>query len=133
LNAAVVLLVPAILWVVPICGGIAAAWICVAPNTSYCLIGVPLMYQRIFCLEKWACYRNHVLIPTTIAASIAWLCRWVMPVNLGKVGGLGVLIASSGCVLIVAAATAPLVRPKLTTLVAAMTESIFSRGANYAK
>ena len=36
--------------------------------------------------------------------------RWAMPENLGKLGEFGVLLISSGCVLIAAALAAPLVR-----------------------
>ena len=112
-TVAVVLLVPAILWVVPVYGAIGAAWMWVTLNAGYCLIGVHFMYRRIFRLEKWAWYRADVLIPITSATAVAWLCRLFMPIDLGKIGELGVLLASSGCVLIAAAVAAPLVRMQL--------------------
>lgn len=128
---AVVLLVPAILWAVPIYGAIGAAWIWVMLNAGYCLIGAHFMYRRILCAEKWLWYRTDVVFPITVAATVAWLSRWVMPVDLGKVGELGVLIASSACVLTAAAVTAPLVQAQLTKFAIGTIKSIFSKGTNY--
>jgi O-antigen/teichoic acid export membrane protein len=126
-SIAVVLLVPAILLVVPIYGAIGAAWIWVTLNAGYCLIGVHFMYRRILCLEKWAWYRADVLIPITGAAAVAWLCRLVMPTDLGRIGELGVLIASSCCVLAVAAVAAPLVRVQLVQHSGDKIQSIFDK------
>jgi len=112
-TVAVVLLVPAILWVVPIYGAIGAAWMWATLNAGYFLIGVHFMYRRILSTEKWAWYFTDIISPITGVAAVAWLCHRFMPVGLGKVGELGVLIASSGCVLIVAAVIAPLVRTQL--------------------
>jgi len=116
-TVAVLLLVPAILWVVPVYGAIGAAWIWVTLNTGYCLIGVHFMYRRILSTEKWAWYRTDILIPIAGATAVAWVCRWAMPADLGRVGELGVLIVSSGCVLIVAAVIAPLVRAQLGQMI----------------
>ena len=114
---AVVLLVPAILWVVPVYGAIGAAWIWVTLNAGYCLIGVHFMFRRILRTEKWAWYRTDIIIPLFGAATFAWLCRWAMPDVLGRVGEFGVLIASSGCVLTVAAIAAPLIRAQLVGMI----------------
>ena len=111
------LLVPAILWAVPVYGAIGAAWIWVTLNAGYCLIGVHFMYRRILRTEKWAWYRIDVVVPFAGAASIAWLCRWAMPDDLGRVGELGVLIASSVCALSVAAVAAPLIRAQLSRMI----------------
>lgn len=112
-TVAVVLLVPAILWVVPNYGSIGAAWIWVILNAGYILIGVQFMYRRILSAEKWSWYRTDVVIPIIVAAGVAWLCRWLMPVDLGKIGELGVLLASSACVLTLTSLAAPLVREQL--------------------
>ena len=109
-TVAVALLVPAILWIVPVYGAIGAAWIWVTLNAGYILIGVHFMYRRILSAEKWSWYRIDMFIPITVAASVAWFCRWVMPVNHGKFGELNVLLISSIIVLISAVAAAPLVR-----------------------
>ena len=114
---AVVLFAPAILWVVPVYGAIGAAWIWVTLNAGYCLIGVHFMYRRILRTEKWAWYRTDVIIPLAGAVSVACLCRWVMPVDLGRIGELCVLIVSSGLALIVAAVAAPLIRVQLSRMI----------------
>lgn len=85
------------------------------------------MYRRILSLEKWAWYRTDVLIPVTGAATVALLCRWVMPVDPGRLGELGVLVASSGCVLIVAAVAAPLVRMQLAQHSTDKIQAIFGK------
>ena len=126
-TVAVVLLVPAILWVAPVYGAIGTAWIWVTLNAGYCLIGVHFMYRRILSAEKWAWYFTDVITPMTGVAAVAWLCRWVMPVDLGKVGELGVLAASSGCVLIVAAVAAPLVRMQLAQHAVDTFQAIFGK------
>lgn len=126
-TVAVVLLVPAILWVVPVYGAIGAAWVWVTLNAGYCLIGVQFMYRRILRTEKWAWYFADVITPMTGVAAVAWLCHRFMPVGLGKVGELGVLIASSGCVLIAAAVAAPLVRMQLAQHSADMFQAIFGK------
>ncbi|MBL1259521.1 MAG: oligosaccharide flippase family protein [Thiotrichaceae bacterium] len=114
---AVILLVPAILWVVPIYGAIGTAWVWVVLNAGYCLIGVHFMYRRILISEKWIWYRNDVLIPIIVAAAVALLCCWGMPVDIGRVGEFSVLLVSAICVLVAAAVAAPIVRVKLTRFV----------------
>lgn len=132
-TVAVVLLVPAILWVVPIYGAIGAAWVWVVLNVGYCVIGVNFMYRRILSAEKWYWYRADVLIPIAVAATIALLSRWVLPVGLGKVGELSVLLVSSGCVVIAAAISAPLVRPHLSRFALRRIKSNSSRMHNHLK
>ena len=63
---AVMLLVPAILWFVPIYGAIGAAWIWVILNAGYFLIGAQLMYRRILSAEKWTWYFADTLIPIAV-------------------------------------------------------------------
>jgi O-antigen/teichoic acid export membrane protein len=123
-TVAVLLLVPAILWVVPIYGAIGAAWVWVTLNTGYCLIGVHFMYRRFLNSEKWSWYRTDTLIPFALAAITAWSCRWAMPANLDKLGELGVLIASSGLVLCIAALAAPLVRKHIAQFALGRIKSI---------
>ncbi len=110
---AVVLLVPTILWVVPVYGVIGAAWVWVTLNAGYLVFGIYFMHRRLLPTEKWLWYRQDIVIPLVATIAAALFCRWLIPVDLGRVGELGVLIASSGCVLIVAAVAAPLVRMQL--------------------
>jgi O-antigen/teichoic acid export membrane protein len=73
---AVVLLVPAILWVVPRYGAVGAAWVWIALNAGYLLAGIPLMHRRLLPTEKWHWYVRDIGRPT-----------------LGALGGLALTIA----------------------------------------
>lgn len=53
---AVAIIVPAILWATPRYGAEGAAWVWVALNTSYLLVGIHFMYRRILTREKWRWY-----------------------------------------------------------------------------
>lgn len=110
---AVVVLVPALFWVVPHYGTVGAAWVWVSLNASYVFIGIHFMYRRILGAEKWRWYRQDVAMPLAAATATAGLCRWAMPENLGRLGELGVLLISSSGVLMAAALAAPTVRDRL--------------------
>ena len=60
---AVAVLVPAILWLVPIYGGIAAAWIWVALNAGYVVVSAPLMFRRLVPAEQRTWYVRDLAIP----------------------------------------------------------------------
>lgn len=109
-TVGVAILVPAILLVVPIYGAVGAAWMWVALNAGYCLIGAQFMYRRILTTEKWTWYRTDVIIPLTAACIAALLCRLVFPLHFGKVAGLFLVVAESSVVLAASAMVAPLVR-----------------------
>jgi O-antigen/teichoic acid export membrane protein len=110
---AVCILVPAILWVVPVYGAIGAAWIWVLLNSGYMVFGIYFLHRRLLRTEKWRWYFQDVGVPLAAATAAAWLCRWAMPANLGRIGEVAVLAISSGFVLISAALMAPAVRDQL--------------------
>lgn len=110
---AVLLLVPAILWVVPIYGAMGAAWVWVILNVGYSVIGVHFMFRRILTTEKWAWYYTDVLIPLTAAIAAALLCRWVFPVQFERIVELLVVFGCSLTVLTTASMSAPLIRRQL--------------------
>ena len=112
-GVAVVAFIPAILWVVPKYGAIGAAWMWVALNGSYVLVGTHFMYRRILRNEKWIWYRADVLFPLAVASVTAFACRWMMPEQLGAIGGIFVVSASALMVLTVTSLSAPLVREQL--------------------
>jgi O-antigen/teichoic acid export membrane protein len=126
-SVAVGILIPAILWVVPIYGAIGAAWVWVTLNAGYLLFAIYFMHRRLLPTEKWRWYRQDVVIPLVAAMATAWLCRWVMPEDMGKLGEFGVLLLSSGCVLIASAMTAPMVRHELARHVTGKIRSIYVR------
>lgn len=74
---AVVVLIPAILWVVPHYGAVGAAWIWVALNVGYVLVAVQFMHARLLRHEKWHWYLGDVLLPVAGAAAIVAL-GWVV-------------------------------------------------------
>jgi O-antigen/teichoic acid export membrane protein len=110
---AIGLFVPAVLLAVPKYGAIGAAWIWVALNVGYVLLEISLMHRRLLRAEKWRWYYQDLALPLVAATATAFLCRWVMPRGLGKLGEFSVLYLTSGCVFIAAAATAPMVRHQL--------------------
>jgi O-antigen/teichoic acid export membrane protein len=111
---AVCLLLPALFWIIPAYGAIGAARVWVTLNTGYLIFAIPLMHRRLLRAEKWRWYREDVAIPLAAATSAAFLCRWVMPHHLSKLGEFGVLLMTASCVLAAAALAAPLVRDQLT-------------------
>ena len=111
---AVSLLVPAILLSVPVYGAIGAAWVWVAYNTGLLLFEIPLMHRRLLPAEMWRWYGQDVAVPLAAATAAAFLCRWVMPHDLGKLGEFSILLITSMCILIAATTAAPMVRHQLT-------------------
>jgi peptidoglycan biosynthesis protein MviN/MurJ (putative lipid II flippase) len=126
---AVTLLVPAILLVVPAYGSIGAARVWVALNVGYLMFATPLMHRRLLPAEKWRWYCADVAVPLAAAAATAFLCRWVMPHGLSKLGEFSVLLVTSSCVLIAAALAAPLVRDQLARCLPAKLGSFTARAA----
>jgi O-antigen/teichoic acid export membrane protein len=110
---AVCVIVPAIFWLVPIYGAIAAAWAWVALNSGYVLFAIALLHRRLLTTEKWSWYIKDTLMPLASAFITALLCHKLAPDNLGKLGEFSVLLVTSGLVLIAAALSAPLVRHQL--------------------
>ncbi|MDQ3228542.1 MAG: oligosaccharide flippase family protein [Pseudomonadota bacterium] len=72
---AVLLLVPAIIWVVPQNGAVGAAWIWVALNVGYILIAQQFMHAKLLRHEKWAWYGKDVLLPL-LGAALVMLLAW---------------------------------------------------------
>ncbi len=70
---AVIVIVPAILWVVPRYGIEGAAWLWVVLNTGYLFIPAQIMFRFILTKEKWLWYRVDILFPTTAAFIIMCL------------------------------------------------------------
>jgi O-antigen/teichoic acid export membrane protein len=110
---AVIVLIPAILWIVPAQGAIGAAWVWVALNAGYLVVTVLFMHRRLLPTEKWRWYGCDVAAPLLAATLMAALCRWVVPDETGKIVEFVVLLMSSGCVLLAAAMAAPMIGHQL--------------------
>ena len=107
---AVVILIPAILWLVPIYGVMAAAWVWVSLNTFYILIGVNFMYRKILISEKWPWYTQDILIPLLATISTALMVDWLISYPDTPFAQIGLLVLSSLFVVTAACLSAPLVR-----------------------
>lgn len=73
---AVLVIVPAILWVTPRYGAEGAAWAWVSLNAGYVLIAIHLMYRRILQSEKWRWYMQDLIAPlgaAVVAAAVVAL------------------------------------------------------------
>jgi O-antigen/teichoic acid export membrane protein len=77
-TVAVIVLAPAIVWIVPRYGAVGAAWVWVALNTGYVIVAVNLMHRRLLRHEKWRWYSADTGWPTAAAltvASVALSCQ----------------------------------------------------------
>jgi O-antigen/teichoic acid export membrane protein len=114
---AVSLFVPAVLLTVPTYGGMGAVRVWALLNLAVLILEIPLMHRRLLPNEMWRWCSQDVIAPLAAAAATAFLCRWVMPHNMGKLGEVAVLLTTSVSVLIAAAAAAPVVRNQFTRFV----------------
>jgi O-antigen/teichoic acid export membrane protein len=111
----VAIIVPTILWATPHYGPEGAAWVWVSVNTGYVLIGIHFMYRKILTGEKWHWYGQDVLQPLGIAALVATLLAWAMPVDLAYYYKLGWLLVASTLTLVATALSATYVRQGVLT------------------
>lgn len=100
---AVILVAPALAVLVPIYGGLAAAWVWLALNAGYILVAVPLMHRRLLPTELGRWYFNDIL-PPLLASSLIGACwRWLsIPLRSGLAGWA--MLIFEGCVMLAAAA-----------------------------
>lgn len=110
--AAVILMIPALLVLVPVYGAMAAAWIWVCLNVGYVVIGVRVMHTRILVGEKSRWYLQDVLAPLA-GSSVAALVLWTLhppPPALSRMQELAFLCGAAVLLAIGAALAAPLGR-----------------------
>lgn len=111
---AVVVLIPAILWVVPRYGAVGAAWMWVALNSGYVLVALQLMHLRLLRREKWAWYRDDVLLPLLGAGTVAALASTLQPDALdNRLHWALFLLATGSLALLGALAFAPRLRSRV--------------------
>jgi O-antigen/teichoic acid export membrane protein len=67
--AAAVTLVPAIFWAVNKYGAQGAAWLWIALNAGYVIVGIQLMHKKIYASEKWRWYVQDIGVPTLAAGA----------------------------------------------------------------
>lgn len=89
---AVALLVPTIFWVVPRHGALGAAWVWIALNAGYVLVGIQLMHRRLLPSEKWLWYARDVGLPVIGTAVTLILASYFRPETLSdRLAWLGFL------------------------------------------
>lgn len=90
----VVVIVPAIFWATERYGSLGAAWVWVALNAGYCLIGIHFMYRRILQKEKWHWYRYDIMEPIISAAMTALFIEWLIPNPDSAIGQIAAIFCS---------------------------------------
>lgn len=76
--AAVIIIVPAVLWAVPRFGAIGAAWAWLALNVGYVLVAIHFMHIRLLPNEKWRWYRDAVFMPLAVGSiAVLALREWI--------------------------------------------------------
>ena len=112
--AAVVLLVPAILWVVPRYGAFGAACLWIALNAVYVIIGIQLMHRRLLPAEKWRWYLRDVGLPATAAGVALLLMQAFAPTPMQqRLGWAAFLLLAGALAFVAAGATVADVRARL--------------------
>lgn len=80
---AVIVLIPAILWVTPRYGAIGAAWIWVALNSAYVLTYIHFMHRRLIPREKVRWYFDDVFLPVFGVSIVLLLADRMKPLSYG--------------------------------------------------
>ena len=110
---AVFIIVPAILWATPRYGAEGAAWVWVALNTGYLLLGIHFMYRRILTREKWRWYWQDVLMPLGAALLGAVALDLLWSAEPGIIADLALLTLAAGITLSAAVLAANRTRRQL--------------------
>jgi O-antigen/teichoic acid export membrane protein len=115
---AVVVMIPLLLWSVPLYGANAAAMVWATINIGYLLVTIPLLHRRLLRGEMWRWYAADMALPLLGAAAVvalAWILqpdalanRWVW---LGFLGVFGVAAVAA------AAMMANTIRPRVLAAV----------------
>ncbi|MCF6324132.1 MAG: oligosaccharide flippase family protein [Gammaproteobacteria bacterium] len=111
---AVLIIVPAIIFVAPRYGAEGTAWLWILLNTGYLLIGVHFMYLKILRTEKWYWYKNDILKPIGMAFITGFVIDSIISVDQLSLFLQMVVLGFVCCFIMLAAGTAaPLVREKV--------------------
>jgi O-antigen/teichoic acid export membrane protein len=110
---AIAFVLPALFWSIPRFGPIGAGWVWVALNAGYLLITANLMYQRILGAERWRWYMQDLVLPLLALVLIGSLCRWSMPVNVGRFVELLCLLVTIALLILASGLAAPSLRQYL--------------------
>jgi O-antigen/teichoic acid export membrane protein len=101
--AAVLVLIPAIIVVVPHFGAVGAAWVWLSLNGGYLLITVPLMHRRILKGEMPVWYMLDTIAPLVAAAIMAGVASFFAPKGLESRITWGTFLVAVACLSFLAA------------------------------
>lgn len=110
---AVIVLLPAILWIAPRYGSMGVAWLWVILNAGYVLIGIHFMHRRLLPDEKWGWYSRDIALPAMSAAAVVLLSWVTCPSVLPGFAELTWLLVTGIATLIAALAASALRKPIL--------------------
>lgn len=114
---AVVVLIPAIFWVVPRYGALGAAWIWVALNAGYVLIGIQFMHRKLLPKEKWRWYFYDLLLPISGAIGVMLLVQQFQPsIHQDRWHWLVFLLITGILALVASTVLADRIRPRLLAI-----------------
>jgi O-antigen/teichoic acid export membrane protein len=95
-TVAVIILVPAILYIAPRYGGEGTAWIWLGLNATYLTIGVYLMHRRLLTTAKWRWYVDDLSKPLAGALATSMLFYWLFPDELSRGARVSLLLIGLG-------------------------------------
>ena len=116
-TVAVVLLIPAILWAVPLFGAVAAAWVWVLLNMGYLLVGAQLMHRKLLRNDKWNWYIFDLLLPVSGASIFMLLIAYFKPQGyFDRWHWLGFLLCTLLLGMVGACLSSTKIRPRILTI-----------------
>ncbi|MBN1612939.1 MAG: polysaccharide biosynthesis protein, partial [Deltaproteobacteria bacterium] len=114
---AVIVIIPAIFWMVPRYGGLGAAWVWVTLNLGYILISIHFMHRRLLAEEKWRWYSADVLFPVAGAITVNLFAMQLQPANFQYRSHWFIFLLLTGILSLASSAVlANRIRPYLTTI-----------------
>jgi O-antigen/teichoic acid export membrane protein len=99
---AVMFIIPAIFWAVPLYGAAGAAWVWVILNTGYVLISMQFMHRRLITKEKLSWYLRDIFAPTVGATGVVLLAQQLQPDSYQNRWHWFVFLLITGCLALVA-------------------------------
>lgn len=108
---AVVILLPCLFWAVMRYGAVGAAWIWIAINAGYVVIGIQVMHLRLLRGEKSRWYVHDIGLPFIGALCVALVGRQLLPKHVPAI----VTVVGIGCISVLAFAAACLLTPLTST------------------
>ncbi len=88
----VILLIPILIFTVPLYGAIAAGWVWVGITSIYILVVIHIMHTRLLPSEKWPWYLYDTILPLVSAAFVSYLGVLLYPEVTNKIWQLICLI-----------------------------------------